>query len=199
MKKKDTSLYLVALLAVAILIGVGYAALSATLNITGQTTIEKASWDIHIGRISKFVKNGATLSTTPEAGEINAGNLFWGNIFPEDAIDNNTNTLLYTANLKKPGDICAICLEIKNMGTIDAKISEIIKNDITEAQKKYLNYSVTYFNGIDLAQNDIIVAGESKDVIIGLEFKTDDITAQDLPQEEQTINGNFEVTFVQAD
>ena len=51
MKKDNRSLYLTAILAVLILIGIGYAALTTTLNITGTTTIKKITWDVHFENI----------------------------------------------------------------------------------------------------------------------------------------------------
>ena len=51
-KRNKTQIYLLLIFSLALLIGVGYATLFETLKINGQTTINKASWDIYMKDIS---------------------------------------------------------------------------------------------------------------------------------------------------
>ena len=99
LKQNKTQVYLLLIFSLALLIGVGYAALSATLKINGQTTINKASWDIYMKDIS--VTSGSVEATTIPSL-------------------NNTNTAInFTVKLTKPGDFYEFTVKEVNAGTIE--------------------------------------------------------------------------------
>ena len=66
MKDKDNKKRYVLVMMLFLLVGIsiGYAALATTLNINGNTTIEKASWDIHF---ENLVKTTGSEAATTEA------------------------------------------------------------------------------------------------------------------------------------
>ena len=177
MKKKNTK-YLVILLSVAILIGVGYAALSATLNITGQTTIEKASWDIHFENLE--VTSG---SVAPHQ---------------EAVIDVNKTTVNFGIILNKPGEFYEFSVDVVNKGTIDAMISEITKIGLTEEQSKYLNYIVEYTSGVQLLPNQLLETGTKEVIKVRVEFRSD-LDQSDLPVNGEELNLSFSLNYIQAD
>ena len=171
MKKNNTSLYLAAIFAVALLIGVGYAALSATLKINGQTTINKASWDVHFENVatndSTAIKFYAANDTSFSSALTNITSL-------------SGTTLNYTVNLTAP-DATAntthdMTADIVNKGTIDATISsatlptESTMTSVTPANassyvlKNVIKIKCTYSDGTEIKTGDVIKAGASKTI-----------------------------------
>ena len=177
-KKNKTQIYLLLIFAVALLIGVGYAALSATLNINGQTTINKASWDIHMEDIN--VTSGSVTATTVPT------------------LDASKTTVNFSVKLTNPGDFYEFTVKEVNKGTIDAMISTISKTGLTTTQAKYLDYTVTYDSGLTLAKNQILKSGKSEYLRVKVAFKKD-VTASDLPTSDATLNLNFSLAYQQAE
>ena len=177
-KKNKTQIYLLLIFAVALLIGVGYAALSATLKINGQTTINKASWDIHMEDIN--VTSGSVTATTVPT------------------LDTAKTTVNFSVKLTNPGDFYEFTVKEVNKGTIDAMISTISKTGLTATQAKYLDYTVTYDSGLTLAKNQILKSGKSEYLRVKVAFKKD-VTAADLPTADSTLNLNFSLAYQQAE
>ncbi len=177
-KKNKNSLYLAAIFSVALLIGVGYAALSATLNINGQTTINKASWDIHMEDIN--VTSGSVTATAAPT------------------LDASKTTVSFSVKLTNPGDFYEFTVKEVNKGTIDAMVSTISKTGLTTTQTKYLDYTVTYDSGLTLAKNQILKSGKSEYLRVKVAFKKD-VTAADLPTSDTTLNLNLSLSYQQSD
>ena len=178
LKQNKTQVYLLLIFSLALLIGVGYAALSATLNINGQTTINKASWDIHMEDIN--VTSGSVTATTVPT------------------LDTAKTTVSFSVKLTNPGDFYEFTVKEVNKGTIDAMVSTISKTGLTETQAKYLDYTVTYDSGLSLAQNQILKAGNSEYLRVKVAFKKD-VTASDLPTSDSTLNLNFSLSYQQVE
>ena len=178
LKQNKTQVYLLLIFSLALLIGVGYAALSATLNINGQTTINKASWDIHMEDIN--VTSGSVTATTVPT------------------LDTAKTTVNFSVKLTNPGDFYEFTVKEVNKGTIDAMVSTISKTGLTTAQAKYLDYIVTYSDRTALAEKQLLKSNQSETLKIRVAFKKD-ITAADLPTVDTTLNLNFSLTYQQAD
>ena len=177
-KKNKTQIYLLLIFAVALLIGVGYAALSATLKINGQTTINKASWDVHMEDIN--VTSGSVEATTAPT------------------LDTAKTTVNFSVKLTNPGDFYEFTVKEVNKGTIDAMISTISKTGLTTTQAKYLDYTVTYSDGVALAEKQLLKSNQSETLKIRVAFKKD-VTAADLPTADSTLNLNFSLSYQQAE
>ena len=178
LKQNKTQVYLLLIFSLALLIGVGYAALSVTLNINGQTTINKASWDIHMEDIN--VTSGSVTATTAPT------------------LDTAKTTVNFSVKLTNPGDFYEFTVKEVNKGTIDAMVSTISKTGLTTTQAKYLDYTVTYDSGLELAQNQILKSGNSEYLRVKVAFKKD-VTASDLPTTDSTLNLNFSLAYQQAE
>ncbi len=178
LKQNKTQVYLLLIFSLALLIGVGYAALSATLNINGQITINKASWNIHMEDIS-VTSGSVTATTTP-------------------TLDDAKTTVSFSVTLTNPGDFYEFTVKEVNKGTIDAMVSTISKTGLTVTQAKYLDYTVTYDSGLELAQNQILKSGNSEYLRVKVAFKKD-VTASDLPTADSTLNLNFSLSYQQAE
>lgn len=166
------------LLLLVVGISIGYAALTTTLNINGTTTIGKASWDVHFENLA--VTDGSVTATTAAA------------------IDTAKTTINYEITLSEPGDFYEFTVDAVNGGTLDAELSadpEIL--GLTTEQDVYVNYTVTYEDGTALAAGDEIAASASSTYKVRVEYDTD-ITADQLPTEDQTISLTFAANYIQA-
>lgn len=172
MKKKNNKklgLGLLALLLVAVT--VGYAALSATLNINGTSTIKGQTWNVHFETVTETA--GADLGTA--------------------TIDKtNDQKVDFTANLVKPGDTYTFTVLVKNAGTIDAKVTDLTDTALSDAQGKYMTYTVE-----GIAKDDTIAAGASKTVTVTVGYNKD-VANADLPTTDGTFTSVFALTFAQA-
>ena len=178
LKQNKTQIYLILIFAVALLIGVGYAALSATLNINGQTTINKASWDVHMEDIN--VTSGSVTATTAPS------------------LDSTNTTVNFSVKLTNPGDFYEFTVKEVNKGTIDAMVSTISKTGLTESQAKYLDYTVNYSDGTAVSEKQLLAANQKETIKVRVAFKKD-LTASDLPTTDTTLNLSFGLNYIQAD
>ena len=134
--------------------GVGYSYLTTNLSIDGISNVKSANWDIHFENI--HVKDGSVSANTP-------------------TISNQT-TVSFNTTLDEPSDYYEFTVDVVNDGTLNAKIGSIsITPTLTEEQKNYFNYTVTYADGVDIAVGDALNAGESETILVRAEYlKGDD-------------------------
>ena len=161
-------------------LGLGYASLQTNLNITGTTTLKDNRWDIHLENVS--VNNESVSATTP-------------------TINTNRDTVTYSVTLNKPGDFYEFTVDAKNDGSIDGMISNVSSKlngaEITTPPTA-LSYSLTYSDGVAIANNHLLSAGDKVTYKLKVAYRTD-ISASDLPDTETSLNFSFTVTYVQAD
>ena len=70
--------------------------------------------------------------------------------------------------------------------------------ELTDTQKKYLNYIVEYQNGEAITTKQIVSKNSYVRLLVKVEFRKD-ITASDLPTTSETLNLAFTVNYVQSD
>lgn len=164
---------LLALLLLLILcVSIGYAALTQRLTATGTTKVAKVNWDIHF-------ENPATTE---------------GSVACAPTLSDSA-TLTYNPTLANPGDYCEFTVDVKNGGTIPAKLS---KNPvISSVNASYLEYTATYADGTTISANDPLDVGAIKKVKIRVEFKKD-ITSEQLPDANATVELQFSMDYIQA-
>lgn len=165
------------LMASVLTLTVVYAALSTTLNINGQAEVMASNWDIYLDNIqlnsNSASKNLPTI-TTP-------------------------NTASFTSTLNIPGDFYEFTIDVVNNGTIDAMIESVTKTpELTDAQKKYLNYIVEYQNGESISTKQLVVKKSFVRLKVRIEFRND-ISPSELPTQEEILNLSFRVNYVQSD
>ena len=96
-KRKKNNIIIGSLLAVVLLMAVGYAAFSSVLNISGTGSIT-SSWNIRITNITSSLHGGATNAVEP-------------------TYDNeNGLTASFSTNLVSPGDYAEYTIEVSNLG-----------------------------------------------------------------------------------
>ena len=123
-KKKNTQLFVIAILSVAILVmSVGFASYASTLNINGTATVKASKWSVHYVTDSYAESTGSVAATS----------------------HNLTNTdFTFSVTLNKPGDFYEATADIINDGTFNANLTSLTMSTLTAAQQKYLTYTVTY-------------------------------------------------------
>ncbi len=177
-KERKIKVLSVAALLVAVLgLTVAFAALSQTLTINGSATVNTASWDIHFKNLSTPTLTGnAAVTTAP-------------------TIDTKGTTIgNYALKLTKPGDSVTYTFDVENKGTINAKISELVKaakptctgtGAAAAADAKIicdgLTYDLTYTDGgAAVAKEDTLNANETKNLTLKLAFESNSLPADDV-------------------
>ena len=107
MESKHKNALIGALLAVVLVMGVGYAAFAQQLTINGTSTIT-SKWDVHME--TGTTTPATTMGTTP------TGTL---------TIAQGGLSASFTASLTSPGDTVTFTVPIVNKGTLNAKLSTI--------------------------------------------------------------------------
>jgi hypothetical protein len=167
-----------------LLIGVVYAILQANLQINGTAKIQANTWDIHFDNI-QVNANSVPIGTGDSAATID--------------LENNCK-VDFEVTLSIPGDFYEFTIDVVNAGTIDGMIGELnktlkVNNEVVSETPNYLNYSVTYSDGMEIQANHKLEAGVTETYKVRLEFKTD---IEELP-EATTITTSLEPQYVQAD
>ena len=175
--RKVLTLGLCLILVCVFTLTIAYAALSATLTISGNADVVASNWDIHLE--NPKVKNGSVSTTVPT---ITGG-----------------NSLSFNTTLTKPGDYYEFTVDVVNGGSIDAMIDSVVKTpELTTAQAKYLKYEITYQNGESINTKQNIAAGATTPIKVRLEYRND-LSASDLPTTADTLSLSLTLVYVQSD
>ena len=181
-ERRTKALVIVVLLIVVAGLTIAFAALSTTLNINGTAYLDAAKWGIRFENLSSPTKIGsATTTGTAKIEESKSAEITGINV-----------------SLSTPGDKVTYTVDLVNEGTINAKIDKIEKTTLTEEQQKYLTFKVTYKDGTEVSEGDILSKEERKNLIITIEF-IKDLTKDDLPTSTNTISLSYKLNFVQTD
>ena len=187
-KKRRNDLFRVLLFILLMIVSIVYAVLSTNLKINGFSKINNSNWDIHFANVV-VNSNSVSIGTGDQAATITA---------------NNNTEVTYTVTLSKPGDFYEFTVDAVNAGSIDGMISAIVSKlnntviDTNHPLPNYLSYSVTYSDGIELANNQYLKAGDTETYKVRVEFLKD-IENNQLPSSDQNLSFSFSVTYVQAD
>ena len=180
-ERRTKALVVVVLLIVVAGLTVAFAALSTTLNINGTAYLDAAKWGIKFENLSESVKVGtATTTATAKIEETKAAEITGMNV-----------------SLSTPGDKVTYTVDLVNEGTVNAKIDKIEKTELTEEQQRYLTFKVTDKDYNEVSKGDILSSGETKKLIITIEF-IKDLTKEDLPTNTSTISLSYKLNFVQT-
>lgn len=109
MEKKQKNILIISLLAVVLVMTVGYAAFAQQLNIDGSAAIS-SRWDVHFQETGASYQTGSTMGTTPT-----------GNI----TVEKGGLTAEFTAEVVSPGDTVTFTVPIVNAGNIEAVLNSM--------------------------------------------------------------------------
>lgn len=168
--------YMMVLILIVLFLGLGYAYLNTTLSINGISNVVSNTWNIYWDNV-----------------QIKSGSVTGEQVITVPTIDTNKTSVVFLVNLKKPGEYYEFTVDAKNDGSIDAMIDVITKTSVPN----YLRYTVTYSDGIELSQNQLLNANSLETYKVRVEYRTD-INPSDLPSDEEFISLSFAVTYVQA-
>ncbi len=185
MKKNKRKGLIILALVVILCVTIGYAALTAQLQVTGTTKIKGNSWDVHLTNVANIANHGATVTTAP-------------------TISANGLTVSFNVTLAQPGDYYEFTVDAVNAGGINAKLASTpTLTGLSTAEQKYAKYTVTYNN---VAANSV-TAGDTlpstagsntKTIKVKVEFKSD-VANSDLPASDVTLTGlSLTLNYVQA-
>ena len=187
-KRKTTKMSLLMML---LLLGIGFAALTANLKINGTVDVSKASWDVHFENVS-ITEGSVTANPAPTSD------------------DETTTEMTYAVNFTKPGDFYEFTVDIVNDGTIDAMVDSVSNNAYADSESttpielpSYLESYICYVTErnycIEYRKNDFLEHNKSHKIKVRIEFKKD-IETSDLPREEDTsLVFKFNANYKQAD
>ena len=177
--KKNRGLYVILILTILFGVSVGYAVLSKTLNITGNSLVKQNTWDVHFENV--IVTRGSVEAITLPT------------------IDNTALSVNFNFFLNLPGDFYEFTVEVHNDGSIDAMIDSITKTpELTDEQNKYMNYIIEYQNGEQITSNQLIKKDEFVRLKVRVEYRSD-VREEDMPSTQETINFGFVLNYVQSD
>ena len=133
--RKKRNIIIGSLCSLLVFMGIGYAVLSQTLNISGTANM-KGTWDIKITDISEASRTGKADPGTP-------------------TISTSGVSASFEANLWMPGDSITYNITVKNNGNIDAALKELVpsvENGVQQVkfsnnavQGKVLRQFISYF------------------------------------------------------
>ena len=181
-ERRTKARVIVVLLIVFMGLTIAFAALSTTLNINGTAYLDAAKWGIRFENLSSPTRVGkATTTGTAKIEETKAAEITGINV-----------------SLSTPGDKVTYTVDLVNKGTINAKIDNIEKTQLTSEQQRYLIFKVTDKSGNEVSKGDILSAGETRKLTITIEF-IKDLTKEDLPKQTSAISLSYKLNFVQTD
>ena len=213
MRRNNKKHKIIAFLFAIILIGIGYAYLTANLKITGTTKIGNARFDVHFENARKiYASSNVTFSSNSNS------NLFQG--IPIIKGENNTE-LEWNANFNLPGDYYYIKTDIVNSGDIDAELDleesnikiKIGDEDETSYSFDDLMYShndTVYFSVVQVlpyiqinfheGQERYLNAGESAEVAIAVGVPEEIVTNEAWENiREKDITITVDLKYIQGD
>lgn len=123
-----------------------YAALSTTLNISGNAEVTAASWDIYFDNIQV---NDASVEAI------------------KTLVIVDSRTINFVVSLMEPGDFYKFSVDIVNEETIDAMIDSVVKiPELTSDQAKYIKYEIEYTDGNSISSKQLLGKGEIRTISV---------------------------------
>lgn len=184
-KGKKTSIVIALLLLLAV-VTIGYASLSATLNISGTSKIKDNTWEVEpdendpevivcpTGEVCTINPQNEDPARDPSTLEPDDGVPTTENPNPNGAIVwMDGNTVYFKHLLTEPGDSFTFTTKFSNTGSIDAKVASVNKTTLTATQAKFLTYTVTYEDGTEVKAGDALAAGADHTFKVTVTYRKD--------------------------
>ena len=137
--------------------GVGYAYLRDTLAIDNNTKMS-VTWNVYFDNVRK-VGNSIDPKTTPVI---------------------NKTSFSTTLQFTDVSQVYETKFDVKNEGSLDAMVTSFTTNPLPEELQSYFDASVTYGDGIAIANNNLLAHGSSDSFKIKISIK-DGVNVSDLP------------------
>ena len=158
-------------------LGIGYAFVNTTLNITGALGVASSKWDVHFENI-EINDESVEAETDP-------------------TITDNT-TISFSATLEDPGDMYEYTVDVVNDGTYDAKIDSFtITPTLTSEQQEYFEYEVKYTEGGNIQVGDALDAGATENIKVYIKYKENEDSSK-YPGEDTEFNFSLNLNYIQG-
>ncbi len=177
---KNNILLVIGLLLLVAIIGIGYAALNQTLNITGTANIGTSTWDVHFENYSSRTASNVVPTTAPST-------------------TGSPTTLSYIVNLNVPGDVYEFQVDVKNAGTLPATLSSVSKAGAESYN--FIVYTVKMVSGsnlVDVPTNLTIAANSSVTLVVRVEYSRDLVDESTVGTSIPALNLTYQMDFVQG-
>jgi len=185
-RNNTKNLFICIILILLLFIGIGVARVTSSLTINGVTDVASNTWDIHFDNIQ--VTEG---SVPIQSGGQSA------------TIDDNNTLITYSILLPRPRDYYEFTVDVVNSGTIDGMVN-LISNQVFAADgvteittPNYIEYTLTYSDGITIEKNHILRANTSETYKIRVEYN--DESTSIIPSQTENLVYKFQVEYIQAD
>ena len=177
MKRNNKSKYLI--IALVLVISIGFAFLSARLDINGLANIKKIKWNIYFDNVQNNFGEEFEVSTPSTTGT-------------------DTTQIYFEVALEDPGDSYSFDVDIVNDGTIDAvyKLTYDWTTYDTANPDLYI-FDVRYKDGIEITENDLLAKNSRETITVTVTYNKD-IDISLLPSEDISANYNLILNYEQA-
>lgn len=159
-----------------VFIGIGISVSNSLLGFGGSAKVTGNMWDIHFANITPITTE-AEITSAAAIDELDLTKVDFG------------VKLTY-------GSKYSFTVDVVNDGSMDAKISTIGYNGLTNEQKNYINYTVTYDDGSDINVEDVLLGKSKVTLLVSVEFMSG-IDESLYPSSTQTLNLSFNISYVQ--
>ena len=177
LNRKSLSIILCIVVICIFTISIAYAALSVSLNITGNADVVASTWDVHFDNVK--VVNGSVTNVAP--------------------IISDGTSVNFSTELNIPGDYFRFNIDAVNDGSIDAMIESVVKvRDLTDEQKNFISFDITYSDGVSINEKQLLTKGLSKGISVEVKYRKD-ITVSDLPNSTIELDLEISLIYSQAD
>ena len=166
--------YKLIIVVLILFLSIGFAYLTANLDITGTIAFRENTWDVHLDNI--VVEEDSLDADTP-------------------TINTDKDTVNFSISLTRPGDYYEFYIDVVNAGTMDATLDSTMKTTLTGNYLTNLNYDVTYFSDRTITNGDLLRAGQKERIKIRVEYKYDLNSYTQLSD----LNLFFKVNYVKTD
>ena len=199
-KSSTSEIVLIVLMVLVLSISIGYALLSTSLNINGQSRVKDAKWDI--GDITIECPEGEVCTINPPDPGVTPPGVAECDPAVEDCGNGaviwlDGDTVYFKHILTKPGDTFTFYASIKNKGNIKAKVSNVTKNELNPTARRFLNYTVTDANGNAINAGRALNVGDTLKVKVTVSYRTDIAalpTAAEISEINEEAEGHFGAT-----
>lgn len=177
MKRRNKSKYLI--IALVLIISIGFAFLSARLDINGLANIKKIGWNIYFDNVQNNFGQEFEVTAPTTTGT-------------------NTTEIYFEVELEDPGDSYSFDVDIVNNGTIDAvyKLTYDWTTYDTDYSDLYI-FDVRYKDGIQINSNDLLAKNSRETITVTLTYNKN-IDISSLPSEDRSTSYYLVLNYEQA-
>ena len=175
-RRKNKKIIIVILI---LFISIGFAYLSASLNITGLATIKRSVWDVHFENIVNENEDVLNIDTPA-------------------VISNNKLRVDFEVSLDQPGQEYSFYVDVLNNSTFDVALSNLNITGLDSSLENYIIPTVTYSDGITPLPNDILKENSLETLRVSVKYN-DDLDANNLPTIDSDFQLSVQLTYIQAD